>query len=63
MGGRHSATNDQKILIGKEALIVLNSEKGRTLKMTQLTRFPHGFDGLRIWEAGIMLARYAILNR
>ena len=62
MGGRQS-TNDQNVLVGQEILIVLNQEKGRTLKMTHIMRFPHGFDGLRIWEAGIVMARYAILHR
>mgnify|MGYP000846088008 FL=1 len=48
MGGKQS-TNDQNVLIGKDTLIVLNSEKARTLKLTHILRFPHGFDGLRIW--------------
>lgn len=25
--------------------------------------FPHGYDGLHIWEAGIVLARYILYNR
>lgn len=61
MGGKQSS--DKQVLIGKETLIVLNSEKGRTLNLTHILRFPHGFDGLRIWESGIVLARYAILHR
>lgn len=25
--------------------------------------FPHGFDGLHIWEAGIVLARFVAFNK
>lgn len=58
-----NSQDPKNVLVGQEILIVLNSELGRTLSMTHLSRFPHGFDGLRIWESGILLARYAILNR
>lgn len=32
------------------------------LKLADVETFPHGLDGLKIWEAGIVLARYAVLN-
>lgn len=28
------------------------------LKLNELLIFPHGLDGLHIWEAGIVLARF-----
>jgi predicted nicotinamide N-methyase len=32
------------------------------LQICDLETFPHGLDGLKLWEAGIVLARYLILN-
>lgn len=32
------------------------------LRLSDVETFPHGLDGLKIWEAGIVLARYVILN-
>lgn len=32
------------------------------LKISSLSMFPHGMDGLRLWEAGIILSRYVINN-
>lgn len=32
------------------------------LTIGSLETFPHGFDGLRLWEAGIILARYVVHN-
>ena len=32
------------------------------LTIDELSQFPHGLDGLKLWEAGIILARYIILN-
>lgn len=31
-----------------------------SLQICSLDKFPHGLDGLRLWEAGIVLARYII---
>jgi protein-lysine N-methyltransferase EEF2KMT len=33
-----------------------------TLDIASLETFPHGLDGLRLWEAGIVLARYVVNN-
>jgi predicted nicotinamide N-methyase len=33
-----------------------------TLELFSLDTFPHGLDGLRLWEAGIVLSRYIINN-
>lgn len=44
-----NSQDPKSVLVCQESLIVLNSELGRTLTMTNLSRFPHGFDGLRIW--------------
>ena len=33
-----------------------------TLDISSLETFPHGLDGLRLWEAGIVLARYVVNN-
>jgi len=32
------------------------------IQIADIERFPHGLDGLKLWEAGIILARYAIIN-
>jgi len=32
------------------------------LDIASLDTFPHGLDGLRLWEAGIILARYIVNN-
>lgn len=44
-----NSVDPKNVLVGTESLIVLNAEKGRTLKITNLSRFPHGYDGLRVW--------------
>ena len=28
----------------------------------EMHKFPHGLDGLKLWDAGIVLSRYIILN-
>jgi len=30
------------------------------LQLDSLETFPHGLDGLRLWEAGIVLSRYIV---
>lgn len=37
-------------------------EAGKHLDLNELVVFQHGFDGLHIWEAGIVLARYVAFN-
>lgn len=37
-------------------------DKDKFLKLNELLIFPNGMDGLHIWEAGIMLARYIVFN-
>jgi len=32
------------------------------LTIGELEVFPHGLDGLKLWDAGIVLSRYVILN-
>lgn len=32
------------------------------LQLSEVDQFPHGLDGLKLWEAGIVLSRYIILN-
>lgn len=33
-----------------------------SLEISSLETFPHGLDGLKLWEAGIILARYVVNN-
>jgi len=33
-----------------------------SLTIGELEVFPHGLDGLKLWDAGIILSRYVILN-
>jgi len=45
-----------------ETEIILDSKEGKSLKLNELLIFPHGLDGLHIWEAGITLARFVVSN-
>jgi predicted nicotinamide N-methyase len=42
--------------------IIIHHAFSMKLKLAEVQTFPHGLDGLKIWEAGIVLARYAVLN-
>jgi hypothetical protein len=33
-----------------------------SLIIGELEVFPHGLDGLKLWDAGIVLSRYVIIN-
>ena len=37
--------------------------KEEILSLNELLIFPHGMDGLHIWEAGIILARWIVFNK
>ena len=39
---------------------IILSEDQKYLDLNELLIFPHGLDGLHIWEAGIILARFII---
>ncbi|KAL4468016.1 hypothetical protein ABPG72_015886 [Tetrahymena utriculariae] len=45
-----------------ETEIILDEANKKQLKLNELLIFPHGLDGLHIWEAGIILARYIVFN-
>lgn len=42
--------------------ILIDVDQKEKLKLNELLIFPHGMDGLHIWEAGIVLARYLYKN-
>lgn len=42
--------------------IILNHPLQMRCVIGQLEVFPHGLDGLKLWDAGIVLARYIIKN-
>ena len=42
--------------------IIIHHAFKMKLILTDVETFPHGLDGLKIWQAGIVLARYAVLN-
>lgn len=42
--------------------IILNQPLQMKLTIGQLEVFPHGLDGLKLWDAGIVLSRYLIKN-
>jgi predicted nicotinamide N-methyase len=42
--------------------IVVHHGRKMTLHIGSIETFPHGYDGLRLWEAGIVLARYIVQN-
>lgn len=43
-----------------ETEIILDHTQNYFLKLNELLIFPHGLDGLHLWEAGIILARYIV---
>jgi len=51
-----------KALKPVEIEIILDYDTNVTLLLNELLIFPHGLDGLHIWEAGIVLARFAYYN-
>lgn len=42
--------------------IILSQPLKMKVVIGQLEVFPHGLDGLKLWDAGIMLSRYIIKN-
>jgi predicted nicotinamide N-methyase len=42
--------------------IILHNSYSMKLTLGEMQIFPHGLDGLKLWDAGIVLARYGILN-
>lgn len=42
--------------------IILNQPLKMIITVGQLEIFPHGLDGLKLWDAGIILSRYIIKN-
>lgn len=49
-------------LDAKTEKIIIHQSFKMHLFLCTLDKFPHGLDGLRLWEAGIILARYVIHN-
>ncbi len=45
-----------------ETEIIIAQEPYSTLRLNEQLIFPHGYDGLHIWEAGIILARWVQAN-
>jgi predicted nicotinamide N-methyase len=56
--GNVNRTNPQLKSIDKTIII----EETKTLELNELVVFPHGYDGLHIWEAGIVLSRFVVFN-
>lgn len=44
----------------KTEKVIIHSSYKMSLQICSIDQFPHGLDGLRLWEAGIILARYVI---
>lgn len=63
--GNHQGSkgSNQKIVMNlNNQKIILIKELGMWVTIGELEVFPHGLDGLKLWDAGIVLSRYVILN-
>lgn len=56
-------SNKKIVLQSAQRTIVVDEMQGKTLYLNELPIFPHGYDGLHIWEAGIVLSRYILYNK
>jgi predicted nicotinamide N-methyase len=61
MGNKLTNHNSVVLNINTENIAIHHSYK-MNLQIGSIETFPHGLDGLRLWEAGIVLARYVIHN-
>jgi predicted nicotinamide N-methyase len=55
-------TTNQVVLKVKHEQIIIHHAYRMSLDIASLETFPHGLDGLRLWEAGIILSRYVVNN-
>ena len=55
--------NKKIVLQSAERIIVIDEKQGKTMWLNELPVFPHGYDGLHIWEAGIVLSRHVLENK
>ena len=62
MGNNHSSNQHKHVMMIKHEDVIIHRNFNMQLELGSLDTFPHGLDGLRIWEAGIVLARYVINN-
>lgn len=62
MGNEDSSANKKLMLQGKTDKIIIHHNFQMSLEITGVDTFPHGLDGLRLWEAGIILSRYIVQN-
>ena len=44
----------------KHEEVIVHKNFNMRLNISSLDTFPHGLDGLRLWEAGIVLSRYIV---
>ena len=57
--GQEKSSHPVVLMTTTEHIIIHHGYKMQ-LKLNSMETFPHGLDGLRLWEAGIVLARYVI---
>lgn len=59
----NQADQNSKIMVqGRQEMIIIHRNFQMSLDIFGVDTFPHGLDGLRLWEAGIILSRYIIQN-
>jgi predicted nicotinamide N-methyase len=56
------STTTQILLKVKHEKIIIHHGYKMVLDIASMETFPHGLDGLRLWEAGIILARYVVAH-
>lgn len=60
--GVERGTTTQVLLRVKHEKIIVHHAYKMVLDIASMETFPHGLDGLRLWEAGIVLARYVVAH-
>jgi predicted nicotinamide N-methyase len=60
--GNEDSTAKKLMLQARTDNIIIHHNFQMSLQINGVDTFPHGLDGLRLWEAGIILSRYIIQN-
>lgn len=63
MGATPSANSRNPIALKTENKeIILHYTYKTMLKISQATTFPHGYEGLKTWDANVVMARFVLIN-
>lgn len=59
--GQNESLSDRNMKINRQRILLHRTFK-MSVEIEGVITFPHGLDGLKLWEAGIVLARFVILH-